>query len=196
MPELTNARHDLFAVLVAQARGSLGECYAKAGYKTKTVRAAEVAGSRLMSNVDVQNRVAELRAPAIQAAGIDTTKIVRRMIQIAYADPRKCMTWTSKSLKVKSSKDLTEEEAMMISEVKRLPDGTVTVKLHKPDAALRMLAQHFGMLQGETATPQTVTNNTTNTTVYVDAPPRETAEEWESRVRKQRGMKLVDRKVE
>ncbi len=59
MPVLKNARHEWFAQNKAKGM-SIGPAYTAAGYKAKG-HSAEVAGARLLKNVEVQNRIAELQ---------------------------------------------------------------------------------------------------------------------------------------
>lgn len=67
MPQLENARHERFARLVA-AGDPASTAYTEAGYAAKTDRSAESAGSRLLSNVEVASRIAEIRAELERAA--------------------------------------------------------------------------------------------------------------------------------
>ena len=59
MEILQNARHERFAQNKAKGE-STGPAYTAAGYKA-TGHSAEVAGGRLLKNVEVQNRIAELQ---------------------------------------------------------------------------------------------------------------------------------------
>ncbi len=59
MAILQNARHERFAQDKAKGK-STGPAYTAAGYKA-TGHSAEVAGGRLLKNVEVRNRVAELQ---------------------------------------------------------------------------------------------------------------------------------------
>ena len=59
MPILKNARHERFAQNVAKGT-SAGPGYAAAGYRA-TGHSAEVGGGRLLKNVEVQNRIADLQ---------------------------------------------------------------------------------------------------------------------------------------
>lgn len=67
MPQLENARHERFARLVA-AGDPASRAYTEAGYAVKTDRSAESAGSRLLSNVEIACRIAEIRAELERAA--------------------------------------------------------------------------------------------------------------------------------
>ncbi len=59
MPVLKNARHERFAQNKAKGM-SIGLAYTAAGYKA-TGHSAEVSGARLLKNVEVRNRIAELQ---------------------------------------------------------------------------------------------------------------------------------------
>ncbi len=62
MPVLKNARHERFAQNLAKGM-STGPAYTAACYKA-TGHSAEVAGGRLLKNVEVRNRIAELQGSA------------------------------------------------------------------------------------------------------------------------------------
>ena len=59
MEILQNARHERFAQNKAKGM-SIGPAYTAAGYKA-TGHSAEVSGARLLKNVEVQNRIADLQ---------------------------------------------------------------------------------------------------------------------------------------
>lgn len=65
MPVLENSRHELFCQNVASGM-SLTEAYREAGYKNN-----RQAASRLLSNVDVDARIQEIRENAASKAEID-----------------------------------------------------------------------------------------------------------------------------
>ena len=58
MPVLINARHERFAQNKTKGM-SIGPAYTAAGFKA-TGHSAEVSGARLLKNVEVRNRIAEL----------------------------------------------------------------------------------------------------------------------------------------
>jgi hypothetical protein len=59
MPVLINARHERFAQNKTKGM-SIGPAYTAAGFKA-TGHSAEVSGARLLKNVEVRNRIAELQ---------------------------------------------------------------------------------------------------------------------------------------
>ncbi|WP_315737957.1 hypothetical protein [Bradyrhizobium sp. SZCCHNR1093] len=77
---LKNARHEAFAqALIHGAKNgwTQGECYQRAGYRCSG-HAAEVAASRLLRNVDIQRRKAELSAPkdAVRRANVSAAALI------------------------------------------------------------------------------------------------------------------------
>jgi len=81
MPTLKNPKHEALAQLIPQgARNgwTQGECYQRAGYRCSG-HAAEVAASRLLKNVDIQTRIAELQAPAIRKTGVTVASLLREL---------------------------------------------------------------------------------------------------------------------
>lgn len=205
MAELANARHELFAVLIARADGPASACYRKAGFKPNGDAAAETGASRLLSSAKVDERVKELRALWAQDAGATTTKVVEVLRAVSEYDIGDILDWEWKLvgkrkvktfvLTVKNLRDIPLAARMAIRSIKVGPNGPeVTFSDRVP--AQRLVGLHLGMFQGETAnTPPgpNITNNTTN--VYVDRPRAESVEEWQARVSRTR-MKQIEGKAE
>lgn len=209
--ELENARHELFAVLLAQGKPQ-SEAYKLAGYKADKPSSAEQGGSRLSRNLKVAERVAELKAQWAEQAGITTTDVIRGLAAIAFADPRKVMSWGQKvvgrrktksgkmtkgktlaELVLVSSKDLDDDVASAVKEVSITADGRLSLKMHDKLPALVKLGEHLGMFQGESAEKAgTTIYNDNRSVTFVDAPRRETVEEWQERVAREG--KLVNAK--
>lgn len=75
MAALSNSRRERFAQAVAEG-SSASEAYAAAGYKP-----CRQAASRLLSNVDVQARIAELQERNVQHTGMTVEKITQMLIE-------------------------------------------------------------------------------------------------------------------
>ena len=184
MPILSNIRHERFCHAICQNK-TAAEAYRLAGYKAATQHTAEANGHRLMRNDEIFRRVAELRAPIIAEMELTTTTILRRLAIIAHGDLGDVMVWGPNYVHAVPSDRLTREQRFMISEIKQLPDGSVVVKLRDPVPALKLLGNHMGMFSGECAAPPAGGNVSDNRPlIYVDAPPPETAEQWEARQRR------------
>jgi phage terminase small subunit len=84
MPLLKNARHEAFARAIV--RGSTGRAaYGAAGYRTHGV-VADAAASRLLRNVKVAARVAELKSVAAQAATVTAARVLDELAKLAFAN--------------------------------------------------------------------------------------------------------------
>jgi hypothetical protein len=68
MPMLPNPKHEQFAQHVAtsaRTKWSNGRCYTEAGFKTED-RSADACAARLLTNANVQARIAELIEPTVK----------------------------------------------------------------------------------------------------------------------------------
>jgi len=84
MPVLKNARHERFIQGVVKGI-SPGPAYTAAGYEV-TGNSAESAAARLLRNVQVKKRYAELMAPAIEATEATVERVLKEMVRLAFYD--------------------------------------------------------------------------------------------------------------
>jgi len=74
-------RQERFCLLII--KGETGtKAYVKAGYAASNTNIAKVAASRLLTNVNVQARIADLRARAAQKASISLEKLTDELMAI------------------------------------------------------------------------------------------------------------------
>jgi hypothetical protein len=190
MPELENARHELFAVLIAQGKGSEGDCYMKAGYTAKSMAVASAGASRLLKTVKVCTRVQELKAMWAKEAGITTIHVLRWLQAIASFDPRNLLVWNTDSkgnttIDVKPSHEIDDATALAIRSIKHGPHGLeFTFEARQP--AIVKLGEHLGMFTGESAEGGNLAHTDPRSIIYVDAPRGEPVEEWQARVHRER----------
>jgi phage terminase small subunit len=78
---LKNARHEKFAQELAKGK-SQAEAYKAAGYSV-TGNVAEAAASRLLRDVNISERVGELKARAAERAVITVESLTQRLLNIA-----------------------------------------------------------------------------------------------------------------
>lgn len=81
MPVLENPKHERFCHLVIEgARKGLsqGAIYELAGYKARG-HSAEQLGSQLLKNVEIQQRIAELSAPAVRKTQITAESLLNTL---------------------------------------------------------------------------------------------------------------------
>jgi hypothetical protein len=78
MAPLKNQKHENFCRLTlegARFGWTQGEIYQRAGYKARG-HSAEVLGSQLLKNIEVQRRIAELSEPAVKKAAITAESLI------------------------------------------------------------------------------------------------------------------------
>ena len=81
MPALPNQKHEQFCQLIfagARYGWTQGTCYQRAGYRT-TAHAAETAASRLMKNVVIQQRLAELGGSGARKARLTADTLIGKL---------------------------------------------------------------------------------------------------------------------
>lgn len=194
MPELQNARHELFAVLIAKGtEDSQMAAYRKAGYKPKSDEGAMVGASQLIRQVKVAARIAELQKLWAKEAGIETTDVLRGLAAIAFSDPRRAMSWGHRKarkghkgkgdpfVEAIASGEIDDATAAAIKKFTITPSGAVLIELHDKAPALIKLGEHLGMFQGETAGGAPV-NIDNRSVTYIEAPRNESVEDWQRRV--------------
>lgn len=80
---------------------------------------------------------------------ITSDNVLRELYRIASADPRRVMKWGPDGVQLLDSEDLDDDDAAIVSEVSQTitaAGGSLKVKLHDKLGALRLLAQHLGLL--------------------------------------------------
>lgn len=82
MAALANARHERFAQEVAKGTSSR-DAYRAAGYETRNDAATDAAASRLLSDVKVQARVAEIQERAAIRTEISVASVTENLARIA-----------------------------------------------------------------------------------------------------------------
>lgn len=114
----------------------------RAGYSEKT--AAEQ-GHRLLKNVQVQAEIQAAIHKREKRVEISQDRIILELERVAFGDVRSVVSWTSRSVTLKPSNQLTNDAAALIAEVSRNRLG-VKVKLNDRLKALELLMRHKGML--------------------------------------------------
>ena len=84
---LKNPRHELFCQLTPQGAKNgwtQGELYQRAGFKARG-HSAETLGCNLLKKVEIQQRIAELQAPAVRKAGVSVASLLAELEQARSA---------------------------------------------------------------------------------------------------------------
>ena len=77
MPKLINEKHERFAAYVAAGSLTLAAAYVSAGYRVKTSNAANASAGRLLRQVPIAARIAELRPQAAEVVAAVIAKDLR-----------------------------------------------------------------------------------------------------------------------
>lgn len=185
MPVLKNAKHELFAQELAKGKG-ITEAYVAAGYSD-----APAAATRLAKKVN--SRAEEIKSEAtrrvVDKLAITEERIMAEYARLGFSDIRKAVDWFgdlttvednseggdvlviknvfSNHVLLKSAKDIDDDTAAAIAEVKQSPTGGLSMKMHPKLPALDAMAEHLGIkkpqkleLTGKDGAPIEVVNLT------------------------------------
>ncbi len=152
MPALPNPKHELFAQGLAEGN-SQAEAYRNAGYSDHRASAHALA-----QRPDISERVAELReraavneakaiARASEKLALTKEKVLRGLMNIAFADVRKIAKWNDDGMLVMPSDMIPDDEALAIAEVTVDRGGKPRIKLHDKLQALQLLGRHLAMFK-------------------------------------------------
>ena len=117
----------------------------RAGYSEKT---ATEQGARLLINVKVQDAIIEAKAKRSKRTEITQDRVLQEISRIAFSDIRQVIKWTSNAVTLKSSDELDDDDAAMVSEVSQTTTatgGTLKIKVHDKMKALELAGRHLGL---------------------------------------------------
>ena len=154
MAALANAKHEAFARAIVEGR-SATLAYRDAGYKPKSDDVASAAASRLLGDVRVAARVAELKEAAAEKAVMTRAEVLRELSLLGRSNLKRILVRGEDTREVvESLQDLPDEDAAAIKsivvdtyvtgsgdtarEVKRL-----RLELHDKRGALSELRRHY-----------------------------------------------------
>lgn len=129
----------------------------RAGFSERTARSQ---GQRLLTNVDVQQAIAEAQQKRSERTEITQDRVLREYARLAFADIRKVAKWGESvavtledgegetilkhSVALLSSADIDDDTALAIEEVSEGKAG-LKIKMHDKKGALDSVARHLGM---------------------------------------------------
>jgi phage terminase small subunit len=156
MPALANAKHEAFARAIVEGKSGRA-AYRAAGYRVRA-RVADAAASRLLADVNVSARVAELKAEAAQGAVATAREVLEELTRIAFANMK---TYVADDDTTKPISELTDAQASIIQEriVEHYAEGDgdgrrvvtkVRFKLCDKLGALRDLGRHHKLFTDKT----------------------------------------------
>ena len=152
MPALDNAQHEAFCQRYRLSFNAT-QAATEAGYSSKTARSQ---GSRLLTNVDIQERLRELATAAQERNDVTEDRVIEELRRIAFLDLRELFTWDDERAAYVPSGELSAEAVAAVQSIKTktstraLGDATETtieldLKTYDKLTALDKLARHLGM---------------------------------------------------
>ena len=117
----------------------------RAGYSEKT---AYRIGAELLQKTSVAEAIATAQAKREQRTEITADRVVAELAKIAFGSARDVMEWGPNGVTLKSSTELTDEQAAAIAGVsENITQNGSSLKLKRHDKvkALELLGRHLGM---------------------------------------------------
>jgi phage terminase small subunit len=113
-----------------------------AGYSTKT---AKQAGSRLLTDVDVQAAIRTIQQQAHDQAGITAEQISRELGRLAFAKISDVVSWDGDGLTLTPSAELSPDVLAAISDISETETKSgrrvLRVKMHSKTTAIELLTR-------------------------------------------------------
>ena len=125
---------------------------------------AGAAAARLLGNVRVQARIAEIMRAGAERAEVTVEEVVRELKLIGFSDIRKVVSWRNElvtrtekgedgepvmvmmpRMTIVDADKISDEAAAAVAEVWQTVNGALRVKLHDKHAALVSIGKHLGM---------------------------------------------------
>jgi len=126
--------------------GNGTKAYIDAGYAVKSQKSASEAASRLLAkSVNIQKRLQELRAPALQENQVTVERIVSELTKIAFAHPKDFYEANEYGEYVPRKDILNNPHAGAVSNFDPTIAG-MKIKFNDKNKALGILSQWLGMM--------------------------------------------------
>jgi phage terminase small subunit len=125
---------------------------------------AGAAAARLLGNVRVQARIAEIMRAGAERAEVTVEQVVRELKLLGFSDIRKVVSWRNElvtrtekgedgepvmvpmpRVTIVDADKISDEAAAAVAEVSQTANGGVRVKMHDKHAALVSLGKHLGL---------------------------------------------------
>ena len=169
---LTDKQKHFCMLYVGECQFNASKAAEMAGYSENTSRTI---GSKLLTNIDIQTYINELKADLGKRIGITSEMIAREYALIGFS---KMSDFIDDENDVKNIKQIGEEKSKIISSLKKTVntfDGgekiTIEIKLHDKISALDKLAKMIGVQGVDKSELINPPNVTPQIVVYNSAPP-------------------------
>ena len=117
----------------------------RAGYSAKT---AQEQGSRLLTNVMVQEAIQAAQRARSKRAEITADRVLEELAKVGFANAGDYFDWGPDGITVKDKAELSPDQQAAVAEISETTTqtgGTVRIKLHDKIGALEKIGKHLGM---------------------------------------------------
>lgn len=154
MSQLTPGQQRFIEEYLVDLNG--GQAAKRAGYSDTNGSHYQTA-ARLLRNVTISSAIDKALAERGERLGARSDNVVKELMRIAFADPRRVMSWNESGLVLDPSESLDDDAAAAISEVSEkttpVKGGGVKreqrLKMHDKIRALELLGKHLGMWKAD-----------------------------------------------
>ena len=162
--EALSPKHEAFVQAYVSRAMNGTKAYRAVYPSIKSDDVAGAAAARLLGNVRVQARIAEIMRAGAERAEVTVEQVVRELKLIGFSDIRKVVSWRNELVtRTEKGKDgepvmvmmprvtivdadkISDEAAAAVAEVSQTVNGALRVKLHDKHAALVSIGKHLGM---------------------------------------------------
>ncbi len=119
--------------------------YKQAGYEGRGLSGASAA-QEIFYAPNFQKALKEELELRDKFFRVDAAIVIRNLERMANASLKDYGDWTSEGFVLKSSDELTRDQAYAIAEIKQKANGEMSIKLESRMRANELLATHFGLL--------------------------------------------------
>lgn len=150
MSALTNDAHERFASEYLKDLNAT-EAYQRV-YPKATAKSARTAGPRLLANVGIAQRVAELQQERAQRVQVETDDVLRELLVLATSDVRNFIVSDSGELELKADapdnawRAVSSVKHRIISHGEEMTVREIEYRLWDKPGTLKTLMQHLGLL--------------------------------------------------
>lgn len=138
-----NPRWEKFCRLYSADPTNQIKAYKKAGFKPKNDNIARAAASRLLTNVNIQEKIAELKQKQFERMDIKADKILQEILNHAFGNISEVIKVSGRgTISLKKIDDLPENVQRLITSVSKIKGGFKITFCNKLEA-LKLLGQHL-----------------------------------------------------
>lgn len=143
--KLENAKHERFCQEYLKDL-NITQATKDSGFSKKTARTI---GSKLLTRVDIQDRIAELQEERSRRTQISQDRVLKELACLGHSNIKDYIDKAAKGfITFKDIDKISDEDAKAIESIKvNYKEGRIEFKLHSKTKTLDMIGRHLGMFK-------------------------------------------------